>query len=53
MMVPSDVVPDEKERVKAQKDNAERQALAVAAQGAVKAAPNIVDAMAQPEQQAA
>jgi hypothetical protein len=53
MLVPADVVPDEKERKQAQEANAQRQALAVAAEGAVKAAPNIVDAMAQPEAQAA
>jgi hypothetical protein len=53
MLVPADVVPDEKERKQAQEANTRRQALAVAAEGAVKAAPNIVDAMAQPEAQAA
>lgn len=53
MLVPSDVVPNEAERKRAADQNAARQMAAVAAQGAVKAAPNIVDAMAQPEQQAA
>lgn len=53
MLVPPDVVPDEQERQQAKNDNDARIQQAIAAQAAVKAAPNIVDAISQPEQQAA
>ncbi len=53
LIVPPDVVPNEAERQQAKNDNDARMAQAVAAQAAVKAAPNIVDALAAPEQQAA
>ena len=53
MLVPIDVIPTDDEREVAAEENAKRQAAAVAAQAAIKAAPNIVDAVAQPEAQAA
>lgn len=49
MLVPPDVLPNDAEREQAKNDNDTRMAQAVAAQAAVKAAPNIVDAIAQPE----
>lgn len=53
LLVPPDISTTEDERVEAQKQNAQQQALAVAAEAAVKAAPNLVDAATQPDAQAA
>lgn len=53
MLVPPDIPTTEAERKQAADKAAAQQALAVAAEGAVRAAPNIVDAMAQPEAEAA
>ncbi|CDX54563.1 conserved hypothetical protein [Mesorhizobium plurifarium] len=53
LLVPVDIVPTPEEKKAAQDENARQQALAVAAEAAVKAAPNLVDAATQPEQQAA
>lgn len=53
LLVPIDVVTTVDEKVEAQKQNAQQQAMAIAAQAAVKAAPQLVDAATQPEQQAA
>jgi len=52
MLVPICVLPTEDERKVAAQENTKRQAAAVAAEAAIKAAPNIVDAVAQPEAQA-
>lgn len=53
MLVPPDVVPNEKERAAAAAANQARQLAAVAGQGAIRAAPQIVDALNQPEKMAA
>jgi hypothetical protein len=53
LLVPTDIVTTPAEQKAAQDANAQRQAAAVAAEAAVKAAPNLVDAASQPEAQAA
>ena len=53
LLVPQDITTTPQERAAAAQENTQRQAMAVAAQAAVKAAPNLVDAAAQPEAKAA
>jgi hypothetical protein len=53
LLVPTDIVTTPEEQNAAADANAQRQAAAVAAEAAVKAAPNLVDAATQPEAQAA
>lgn len=53
LLVPPDIPTTEEEQKQAAAENAARQAAMVAAEAAVKAAPNLVDAAAQPEAMAA
>ncbi|TGP93836.1 MULTISPECIES: portal protein [unclassified Mesorhizobium] len=53
LLVPTDILTTSQEREAAKQQNDAREQAAVAAQAAIKAAPNVVDALAQPEAQAA